>query len=221
MARKIGALDQPQLTGNLYTDQRRTATATTSWSARKCEVDEHGLRISRRRRQESRGSDTGRRPAGRRRQRADHPSTPFNGDAFHRVEKMDVNSGKRSARGALAGAQCRLPRPTTTASSASLTAVTWTTTTSCSTAPATTAQMVDWKINDELANGHDEIPLGFSADDRSPTCRSSRPGPGRDRRRWTSPTATRTQLFRDADSDPGSRSSTPATIARRAGRRRS
>jgi dipeptidyl aminopeptidase/acylaminoacyl peptidase len=196
MAEKIGALDTPLPTGNLYTvnaegkgvdilvGQDVEAMATGSHiQVKKQEAvaaalvddlatDDDNVLIS---------------------------TTPFNGDAYSQIEKMDVHSGKRKVvvRAPVRNAWfltdhqgvVRFAHGVDMGNIGKLF--------------YRAGDDAQWReINDELANSHDERPIGFSADDRIAYLQVEQPQGPDAIVAMDVASGKRTQVFRDDDSDP-------------------
>ena len=196
MAEKIGALDMPLPTGNLYTigaegketdllvGQDVEAMSTgTHIQVKKQEMvaaqlvddlpgDDDNVLISTR---------------------------PFNNDAYAQVEKMDVHSGKRKV---VVRSPVRNAQFFTDHQGVVRFAYGWDMD-SANKLFYRSGDGAQWsEMNDEISNQHDEWPLGFSADDRIAYLQVEQP---------TGPDAivaldvasgNRTQVFRDDDSSP-------------------
>ena len=132
--------------------------------------------------------------------------SPFSGDTFNRVEKMDVYTGRRSpvARSPVRNAdyladgkgviRFAYGRDTGQRQPAVL--------------PRSGCVRLDQDggleaLNDELANGHVEIPLGFSADDRYAYLQVEQASGPDAIVAYDTTDGSRKTLLRDADGDPG------------------
>lgn len=197
MGRKFGALDQPELTGDLY-----AVNADGSGSALLVGPDVSQM-------------STGTHIQGRTTERVaadlvdDLPNddqnvlisvTPFSADAYSRVDRMDVNTGIRMpvARAPVRNADfvtdhhgiVRFANGVDMSNTSRL--------------YYRSDAKAEWtQINNELASNHVEWPLGFSADDRIAYIRVQQDiGPDSIVAMDTA-NGMRKQVFRDADSDPG------------------
>ena len=196
MAEKIGALDKPLPTGNLYTvradgkgvdilvGQDVEAMGTGSHiQVKKAELvaaelvddlpqDDDNVLIS---------------------------TTPFDSDAYSQVETMDVHSGKRKP---VVRAPVRNASFFTDHQGVVRFAHGWDMN-SDSKLFYRAGDGAQWvEINDELAGGHDEVPIGFSADNRiAYLLVEQAQGPDAVVAMDVA-SRTRTQVFRDDDSDP-------------------
>jgi dipeptidyl aminopeptidase/acylaminoacyl peptidase len=197
MGRKFGALDVPELTGNLYainadgTDsallvgpdvqqmstgthiQGRTTERVAAFLVDDLANDDRNVLVS---------------------------VSPFDADAFSRVDRMDVETGKRTtvARSPVRNAYfmtdhqgvVRFASGTDTSNTRRL--------------YYRAGDGSDWsEINNELSSDHVEWPLGFSADDRMAYLRVGQSAGPDAIVAMDSASGARKQVFRDDDSDPG------------------
>ena len=202
-ARKFGALDQPQLTGNLY-GMNADGTGKDILVGQDVEVMSTGTHIQTKKTEMVAAFLVDDLPGDDRNILV--TVSPFSGDTFNRVEKMDVYTGRRSpvarspvtnadylsdGKGVIRFAYGRDTNNDNRLFYRAMDAADWTRT-------------ADWKLlNDELANGHVEIPLGFSADDRYAYLQVEQPSGPDAIVAYDTTDGSRKTLLRDADGDPG------------------
>jgi dienelactone hydrolase len=202
-ARKFGALDQPQLTGNLY-GMNADGTGKDILVGQDVEVMSTGTHIQTKKTEMVAAFLVDDLPGDDRNILV--TVSPFSGDTFNRVEKMDVYSGRRSpvarspvtnadylsdGKGVIRFAYGRDTNNDNRLFYRAKDASDWTRT-------------ADWKLlNDELANGHVEIPLGFSADDRYAYLQVEQSSGPDAIVAYDTTDGSRKTLLRDADGDPG------------------
>jgi dipeptidyl aminopeptidase/acylaminoacyl peptidase len=202
-ARKFGALDQPQLTGNLY-GMNADGTGKDILVGQDVEVMSTGTHIQTKKTEMVAAFLVDDLPGDDRNILV--TVSPFSGDTFNRVEKMDVYSGRRSpvarspvtnadylsdGKGVIRFAYGRDTNNDNRLFYRAKDASDWTRT-------------ADWKLlNDELANGHVEIPLGFSADDRYAYLQVEQSSGPDAIVAYDTIDGSRKTLLRDADGDPG------------------
>lgn len=196
MAEKIGALDTPLPTGNLYTVDAE-GKGVDILVGQDVEAMSTGTHIQVKKQEAVAAALIDDLPA-------DDDNvlvsiTPFTDDAYSQVEKMDVHSGKRSlvVRAPVRNAWfltdhhgvVRFAHGRDTSNDRKLF--------------YRSGDGAQWtQINDERANGHDERPIGFSADDGIAYLQVEQVQ-GPDAIMAMDPTSkVRTQVFRDDDSDP-------------------
>jgi dipeptidyl aminopeptidase/acylaminoacyl peptidase len=201
-ARKFGALDQPQLTGNLY-GMNADGTGKDILVGQDVEVMSTGTHIQTKKTEMVAAFLVDDLPGDDRNILV--TVSPFSGDTFNRVEKMDVYSGRRSpvarspvtnadylsdGKGVIRFAYGRDTNNDNRLFYRAKDASDWTRT-------------ADWKLlNDELANGHVEIPLGFSADDRYAYLQVEQSSGPDAIVAYDTTDGSRKTLLRDADGDP-------------------
>lgn len=196
MARKFGPLDQPLLTGNLY-----GINADGSDSILLVGPDVH---------QQSLGTHI----QARETERVaaflvdDLPGddehvlisvSPFDSDAFSRVDRMDVDTGVRMpvTRAPVRNASFMTDHQGVVRFASGLD------TSNVYQLYYRTSEKNPWlEINNELSSGHTEVPLGFSADDKTAYLEASQPTGPDAIVAMDSATRDHKQVFRDADSDP-------------------
>jgi dipeptidyl aminopeptidase/acylaminoacyl peptidase len=196
MAEKIGALETPLPTGNLYSIGA-DGTGIDTLVGQDVEAMSTGTHIQVKKQEFVAAQLVDDLPAD-----DDNvliSTTPFNSDAYSQIEKMDVHSGKRKT---VVRAPVRNARFLTDHQGV-----------------VRFAHGVDmgnigklfyragndaqWQeINDELANSHDEWPIGFSADDRIAYLQVEQPQGPDAIVAMDVASGNRTQVFRDDDSDP-------------------
>jgi dienelactone hydrolase len=202
-ARKFGALDQPQLTGNLY-GMNADGTGKDILVGQDVEVMSTGTHIQTKKTEMVAAFLVDDLPGDDRNILV--TVSPFSGDTFNRVEKMDVYSGRRSpvarspvtnadylsdGKGVIRFAYGRDTNNDNRLFYRAKDASDWTRT-------------ADWKLlNDELAKGHVEIPLGFSADDRYAYLQVEQSSGPDAIVAYDTTDGSRKTLLRDADGDPG------------------
>jgi dipeptidyl aminopeptidase/acylaminoacyl peptidase len=202
-ARKFGALDQPQLTGNLY-GMNADGTGKDILVGQDVEVMSTGTHIQTKKTEMVAAFLVDDLPGDDRNILV--TVSPFSGDTFNRVEKMDVYSGRRSpvarspvtnadylsdGKGVIRFAYGRDTNNDNRLFYRAKDASDWTRT-------------ADWKLlNDELAKGHVEIPLGFSADDRYAYLQVEQSSGPDAIVAYDTIDGSRKTLLRDADGDPG------------------
>ena len=202
-ARKFGALDQPQLTGNLY-GMNADGSGKDILVGQDVEVMSTGTHIQTKKTEMVAAFLVDDLPGDDRNILV--TVSPFSADTFNRVEKMDVYTGRRSpvarspvrnadyladGKGVIRFAYGRDLDNDNRLFYRAADASDWTKTT-------------DWKLlNDELANGHVEIPLGFSADDRYAYLQVEQASGPDAIVAYDTIDGSRKTLLRDADADPG------------------
>lgn len=202
-ARKFGALDQPRLTGNLY-GMNADGTGKDILVGQDVEVMSTGSHIQTKKTEMVAAFLVDDLPQDDRNILV--TVSPFSGDTFNRVEKMDVYTGRRSpvarspvrnadyladGKGVVRFAYGRDLDNDNRLFYRAADASDWTKTT-------------DWKLlNDELANGHVEIPLGFSADDRYAYLQVEQASGPDAIVAYDTTDGSRKTLLRDAEGDPG------------------
>lgn len=202
-ARKFGALDQPQLTGNLYA-MNADGSGKDILVGQDVEVMSTGTHIQTKKAEMIAAFLID-----------DLPdddknvlilASPFSGDTFNRVEKMDVYSGRRvpvarspvrnayylsDGKGTIRFAWGRDLQNANKLYYRAANASDWTKT-------------EDWKeINNESASGHVEIPIGFSPDDRYAYLQVEQPSGPDAIAAFDTADGTRKTVLRDAVGDPG------------------
>jgi dienelactone hydrolase len=202
-ARKFGALDQPQLTGNLY-GMNADGSGKDILVGQDVEVMSTGTHIQTKKTEMVAAFMVDDLPGDDRNILV--TVSPFSGDTFNRVEKMDVYTGRRlpvarspvrnadylaDGKGVIRFAYGRDLDNDNRLFYRSTDASDWTKT-------------ADWKLlNDELANGHVEIPLGFSADDRYAYLQVEQASGPDAIVAYDTTDGSRKTLLRDAEGDPG------------------
>ena len=196
MAEKIGALDRPLPTGNLYTIGAE-GKETDLLVGQEVEAMSTGTHIQVKKQEMVAARLVDDLPAD-----DDNvliSTTPFNNDAYSQVEKMDVHSGKRKP---VVRAPVRNAWFLTDHQGVVRFAHGWDMD-SDNKLFYRSGDGAQWsEMNDELANGHDEWPLGFSADDRIVYLQVEQPKGPDAIVAMDVASGNRTQVFRDDDSDP-------------------
>jgi dipeptidyl aminopeptidase/acylaminoacyl peptidase len=196
MAEKIGALDTPLPTANLYTVDAKTQ-GVDILVGQDVQAMSTGTHIETKKQEDVAASLVDGLPD-------DDDNVliavqPFQADAYSRVEKMDVHSGKRAL-------VVRSPVRNAVFSTDHKGVVRFAQGLDRSNVRKLyyrSGDGADWtELNDELADKHAEWPIGFSADDRIAYLEVEQATGPNAIVAFEAATGKRTQVFRDAQSDP-------------------
>jgi len=196
MAEKIGALDTPLPTANLYTVDAKTQ-GVDILVGQDVRAMSTGTHIETKKQEEVAASLVDGLPD-------DDDNVliavqPFQADAYSRVEKMDVHSGKRAL---VVRSPVRNAVFSTDHKGVVRFAQGWDRS-NVRKLFYRSGDGADWKeLNNELADNHAEWPVGFSADDRIAYLEVEQATGPDAIVAFETATGKRTQVFRDAQSDP-------------------
>jgi len=196
MAEKIGALDTPLPTANLYTVDAKTQ-GVDILVGQDVRAMSTGTHIETKKQEEVAASLVDGLPD-------DDDNVliavqPFQADAYSRVEKMDVHSGKRAL---VVRSPVRNAVFSTDHKGVVRFAQGWDRS-NVRKLFYRSGDGTDWKeLNNELADNHAEWPVGFSADDRIAYLEVEQATGPDAIVAFETATGKRTQVFRDAQSDP-------------------